>query len=489
MSAPVAVRPPTGVSGLGSLTLRLTRARFASRQGESLLYGASVLAYTVASALAFTVAGGTWMFYDRWRHPSGLLGQVVAEDKVFDAILAVYVGLAIFACCLLVPSVASLAASGAQLGARGRERRLASLRLLGLSSGDVTRMALLDAVIQSIIGTALGAVLYLVTLPAWGALEMQAMVVRPFDEMLVPWWLGLTVAAALVVLGVMASAWGLRQVRISPLGVARRANRPGARWWRVVTFLVLVGIAYGISSVTSLGGSKNIALPLTIMGIMVVLTIIAIDIAGPWVLQQVARALSHVPTPATMWASRRIIADPKTTWRRSASLGMLAFLGAYVCIMPITVGNDNSHATETGRTFMHRAAADFSKGALITLAVGFALTATAILITQASATIERAEQSRALHRMGASEGFGLRTMWLETFGPIVSASLIGAGLGSFLALPMANAIARSVGARAGEGVWLLLSVLGAGLAVAAAALAACHPLAHRLLQVQERKND
>ena len=62
----------TSATGLGTLSLQLTKTRFVSRQGESLLYLASILAYAICSALALTVAGGTWMFYNRWQHPFGL---------------------------------------------------------------------------------------------------------------------------------------------------------------------------------------------------------------------------------------------------------------------------------------------------------------------------------------------------------------------------------------------------------------------------------
>ena len=51
------------------LTARLTRARLAAREGEGLLYLASVLAHTVTTCAALSVAGGTWMLYSRGRHP------------------------------------------------------------------------------------------------------------------------------------------------------------------------------------------------------------------------------------------------------------------------------------------------------------------------------------------------------------------------------------------------------------------------------------
>jgi len=155
----------TGVRGLGSLSLQLTRQRFASRQGESWLYVASIAAFAVCSALALTVAGGTWMFVNRWRHPTGIIAQAVGADPSFANVLLFYVILAGIACALLIPSMASLTAAASVLGARGRERRLSALRLLGLSSGDVTRMSLIDTLIQAGIGCLIGSGLYLASLP------------------------------------------------------------------------------------------------------------------------------------------------------------------------------------------------------------------------------------------------------------------------------------------------------------------------------------
>ena len=135
----------SAATGLTGLTFQLTRARFAVRQGEALLFFASVLANTISAALAFTIAGGTMMFHERWSHPTGLLATLKAEDSDFGLVLMFYFVLALIATALLVPTMISLSASAAVLGARGREQRLSALRLLGLSSGDVTRMSLIDS--------------------------------------------------------------------------------------------------------------------------------------------------------------------------------------------------------------------------------------------------------------------------------------------------------------------------------------------------------
>lgn len=472
----------TAATGLVPFTFRLTRARFASRSGESLLYGASVLASSVCSAIAFTVAGGTWMFYRRWKAPTGLHAELAA-DPTFLSILAFYVALAGFACALIVPSLVSLAAAGAQLGARGRERRLAALRLLGLSSGDVTRMALLDAVVQTVIGTLIGFVVYVVTLPFWASLSFEAVGIA-VSEMWLPWWLATLVGVTLVALSMVAAAWGLRQVRISPLGVSRRANSPAARAWRLVLFVVVVVSAMATTLMLDVS-SASVSVAVTAG--MVLLFLAAMNVVGPFVLQTLARPLVFLPAPALVTAARRVIAAPGATWMRVSTLGVLAFIGGYLATMPLAY-EDDPVAQDPQDAFMRMAQNDFTQGAIITLAFGFALTATSLLITQASATIERAEQSRALYRVGVPDGFALRVMWLETFGPLLINTAIGTSFGVLLSTAMTME-ARSAGIHSGSGVVPMTSALAGGLLIAAAALWASHPLQRRILGTTHRRND
>lgn len=473
--------PSSRATGLGSLALRLTRARLAIRQGEGVLYLSSVAAFALSSALALTVAGGTWMFYNRWQHPTGVHAELLATDPTFETVLSMYFMMAVVACALLISSMVGLASGAAVLGARGRDRRLAVLRLVGLSSSDVTRMSLIDTAIQAVVGIAVGVVAYLVTLPAWGLLTMQAMPVAP-GEMVLPWWLGLAVCAATFVTGTSAAWWGLRQVRISPLGVSRRSVSPALRAWRAVAFVVLLVLFALVSQVLRFGDG---IVPFLIFAAVMVAVIQGFNLFAAWLLQLLARSLSHLPSATGMWAARRVQADARTTWRRVSGLGLLALIGSYIAVMPInlTASEDASQ-----QAFSSAAQWDFTKGAIITLGVGFALTAMSIFIAQASAILERAEQSLALANMGASARFLTRVTWWETLAPLVLAIALGAGLGLLLALPMASTAAK-LGMELWTGLPIMAGVLLAGIGLAIAALAACGPLQARVLATHERHND
>ena len=478
-------RGSTGrASGLERLTLRLTGARFTTRSGEGLLYLAGIFAYTISAALALTVAGGTWMFYQRWQHPSGLIAEVVTEDATFDGMLAFYVALAFFACALLIPALINLTAGAAVLGARGRERRLAALRLIGLSGADVTRMSLFEALIQTVIGTILGAVVYLVTLPLWGNLTMQGMPIEP-GEMLLPVGLFALVALAVVLIGMLAAWRGLRQVRISPLGVSRRANKPALSVLRAVAFLVVLVASVVLVNALPLGTDIGFWVA---FGAIVIALVAAMNLAAPWFLQLIARGMAHLPGPTMRWSARRIAADPAATWRRVSGIALLAFIGGFMALMPFSFAEPVLGGEATA-TFLHLARWDFTKGVIITLSVGFVLTAAAMLISQASATIERSEQTRAMARMGAPAGYALRVMWFETFAPLAVAVILGAGLGALMALPIYTFSVQQGVVADTPPILTMVVVLGAGLGLTALSLALCHPLYHRQLATQRRRND
>lgn len=420
------------------------------------------------------------MFYTRWEQPTGLLAALKAEDPTFDLILGFYVVLALIATALLVPAMTSLSASAAVLGAQGREQRLAALRLLGLSSGDVTRMSLIDSAIQASIGTLFGGLLYLVTAPFWGALEFQG---EP-TALILPWWLALTVAASNIVIALIATWWGLRQVRISPLGVARRGAKPRMTWKRVVAFLAILVVTFvGMPGLLSEGE----ATAYVVLAALISSVIFGYNLFGPWMLQIFARLYRLIPGPAALMAGRRIMADSRSAWRRIGGLGILALIAGFLGSMPFEM---NSNVNALMRTFADKVKWDLAKGVVITLTVALLLTATAILISQASSIFERAGLTVALHRLGTPSSFHTKARWLENLGPLALVTVVGYLVGLGIAQPVLLAMEKKLGQQASEtGNVVVAAVLVGGFVLAALALAATQPLQNKVLHTQRRRND
>lgn len=200
------------LSTLSRLGVQLQKASHTAGTGNKWLSALAVSAFTVSTWMAMTVAGGTWMFYERYRHPSAASLRAMS-----DGLRQTYVGLAALACVFVVPAMMSLVAQSAVLGASGRERRLAMLRLLGLSNRDITRLTLVETSALAFLGLVLGTVLYVVTAPAWSLVSFQNTHIGLW-EILLPWWGYPALWTIILVLAAVAAVVGLKRVMVSPLG-------------------------------------------------------------------------------------------------------------------------------------------------------------------------------------------------------------------------------------------------------------------------------
>src|SRR5699024_6806461 len=198
--------------------------------------------FAVSSLLTLTVVGGTWMFVSRMTdRPQAVIDALEIPPEYLDSQLQTYVVLAGIACALLVVPVLGLGAAAARLGARGRSRRLAALRLIGMTGSEVVRLSVVETVVQALVGSVIGVGLWLLTLPLWTALSFQGVPIGA-GEMLAPWWLVALAVIAVLLLAALSTIVGLRRVRISPLGVAANQVPPRLKAWRLAVVVVAVGI-------------------------------------------------------------------------------------------------------------------------------------------------------------------------------------------------------------------------------------------------------
>ncbi len=456
------------MSVVASLAPRLAVERIRATRGAGALDVMAVLAFTVSSWLAFTVAGGTWMFYQRWQVDGILTGTV------WERFAPEYVGLAGFACALLVIPILSLGASAARLGARGRSQRLASLRLIGMTGSEVVRMSVLETLVQAVAGIILGALIFVMSLPAWHLLEFQAHPIG-MSELLPPWWLWLGIPGVLLVLAALSTVVGLRRVSISPLGVARNVTPSRLKRWRLVAVVVLV-IGFLIY-----GHLANIETMAGLVGIVAFLAIVigSINLVGPWLLQTYARPSARTARVAKLLAARRIIDDPRAAWRNVSSLALLGFVAGFVVSMPTASGSTESDVASV--VFVR----DIQTGVAITLAVGLVLAATATLMTQASQVFDRAPESIALDRMGVPASIHVSIRRHVVLVPLA----IALGTSVSLGLLLSTVVAANSADFPVVGVSILAATVLLGFALSLAAAEACRPLQAGVLGEQRRRND
>ena len=464
-----------------TLVLDLHKAALRTRTGTGLVTLVAIISLTVSSTIAYLVAGGTWMFYQRSLRPQDFhVVQETLANGPDDPIMSIWVIMALFACAFLVPTIVSLTAQAAVLGASGREKRLATLRLIGLSSGDITRMTMLETAAQAAIGIVLGGFFSVLLAPIFSNMKFQDVYIQT-SELILPWWGYLTVAVVVFVLAVTASVVGMQRVRVEPLGVSRKEMPPALKYRSAILFVVFTVFTLIMVDRTSM--SSGIA-AMAIVAAVVSINVMLINWVAPFLLQVFYRMVSIMPGTSHFVASQRIAADAKTTWRRSASMAFFGVIAGYLVISP--VGEDGLTAMmseEPGIFMMFR---DLALGGVLTLVFGFILSAMSVFLGLASQIFEQAHLSRSLHLMGVSRSFYFRTQVFETLGPVVIVSLIGFTFGVMLGSVMLSSGIADVNfpmrlSMAG-------SILGIGWLFPLAAIAAVEPLRTRTLNVG-RNND
>jgi hypothetical protein len=223
---------------------------------------------------------------------------------------------------LLLP-VLVLIATATRLSAARREQRLAAMRLIGASDGQLRMVAAVEAAIAAVAGAALGLLGFLAVRPSAARLDLDGSPSFASDLRL-SWG-----AVALVVLGVPALAVAtalvaLRRVRISPLGVSRQAA-PGRPTWRRLIPLA-AGVVGCATSLPALAAAQGAWVPWAVAGIIAVL-VAGIVIAGPWLTRAIGLALIGLSgKPSTLLAGRRLADNPSAGFRSISGLVLAVFL-------------------------------------------------------------------------------------------------------------------------------------------------------------------
>jgi hypothetical protein len=432
------------------LTLTALLAR-PTRQGRAALV-LPVVAFAVTTALLLAVVGGTKMFLTDPRVTGSEFGFMYGQ-------------LSLLALILLAVPVATLGAAAARLSSRRRNDRLATLRLLGASSAEVSAMTVLEAGATALVGAVIGVGLYGAVLPLVGLLPFFG---GPIGAVAVwtGWGIVALVVAALTLLATASAAVGLRKVRLTPLGVRQRTDAAPRR-----TALIVVGVAavalmlLVVLNVNALGQLLG---PVAAIGVLLALfgtAMLVINLVGAPLVAARGRAMAKKSkTAAHLIAGRELAAHAATAWRRVSAISMISFIavvgGAGVSIADLA-------GDQAGPVFT-----DIRTGVMVTLVAGFLLLACSVGVTQAASVLEDRELIVGLDRLGMPEAQLRRARRMTVLVPLRWAALGGVGVGLVLSLPLV-------------GIALFISPISLGIVAAAfvlgfalvlIALAAVRPL-------------
>ncbi|MFJ8464632.1 FtsX-like permease family protein [Streptomyces swartbergensis] len=276
-------------------------------------------------AVSKSAAGDGW--YDEGQTArAGITGFAGTEPSIFTGVDQ---QTALLGAVLLVVPVVVLAAAAGRLGAARREQRLAALRLAGATPRQILAMTAAEAAAVGAAGALAGALAYGALLPVLA--EIPYGVGSWYTGQL---WVGLPWLAA-VVLGVtvlltVSAVTMLRQVALSPLGVAQQADPRRTRMIRLVLFAA--ALLYIVGSTGGHMTSRR-------MIVLLALFYGTFWLFGPWVVDRLGRIAGRLARrPATLLAARRLSDDPRGAWRTVSGLVLAGFVAGFFSVTRLDIG-------------------------------------------------------------------------------------------------------------------------------------------------------
>ncbi|SHK34710.1 FtsX-like permease family protein [Pseudonocardia thermophila] len=238
---------------------------------------------------------------------------------------------------LLLFPVLGLLGAAARLTAVRRAERLATLRLLGASTRQLTVVAVTEVTLVAAVAAVAGIVAEWLLAPALALIPLGGSGWYASD-LRVPPLVALAVVAGVALLAAAAATRGMRAVVVGPLGVVRRQAPRGLRWWHllgVVAALIVFGIAQAAVGTSGF----------TVVGLVIAVAVLAmfgvVWLVGPWVVRLVgarlARSARSVPR---LLAGRRMLDDPRGAFRPLAGLTLAVFVAGFLAPFSGALGGD-----------------------------------------------------------------------------------------------------------------------------------------------------
>lgn len=313
---------------------------------------------------------------------------------------------------LLAVPVVALALQALRMGSVDRDRRLATLRLAGLTPGELRMVSAIEAGRAAAVGTLLAGPGYLLlwvvagVLPPWGArvVPVPGVVDVALWLLLIP---ALTAAA-----GAAAALLGERHAC---------AGRPG----RANRAALVVGGALVVLPLVSVGLFASGSFPFLVIVGLVVLAFAS----GPWLVLGAARFLARRPGAEPLLAARHLRVDPRSTGRVA---GVLIVCGVALSIEALLV---YQLLAEPGRSDDGFYVAGFSTAGVAMLC-GAAVAIVTLVLGTADSLLAARRPLAALSVFGVDEAAVARVVRRQLLATAVPATVIGAvtGGGALIAL-------------------------------------------------------
>ena len=245
-----------------------------------------------------------------------------AEYNISKAVI--YAGIII----LLFP-VIMLVSIATRLGSVQREQRYASLRLIGVTNGQVTGIIATESFISTLIGIVAGWLLYLLVRPLLFDFTLSESRFWP-SAITVTTVQSLVIAGLTLVMSLFANWWGMRHVRTSPLGISQKQKmekKPG--WWRILPLLAsLATLIY--MTVHDPADSNEVLTMINAFLLLIVAMMFSLVVVTPWLTYHLAQFVSRLAKrPTVMIGTKYIRAHARAIARSVSGVVLALFAGSF----------------------------------------------------------------------------------------------------------------------------------------------------------------
>ncbi|MER7888812.1 FtsX-like permease family protein [Micromonospora sp. NPDC094482] len=413
--------------------LRLALAGTRTDSVRVLLTALSAALATLAALAALTVLAIPKPAGDAWAQSEQYRNALLREPGLR--------GGTAFALLLLCVPVLALAGQCARLGAPARDRRLAALRLAGATPGQVTRLAMLETGVASLLGTLAALAGYLGGRELFDRPDARGQLALPTDVLPSPWSMA-AVVLGLPLVAALATAVMLRRVTTSPLGVTRKANRErGPRPWAGV--LIGIGVlAFAVGgSIIRYDRSPDGPPVGTLLALLAgggLTAMIGVVTGTGWISHTTGRLLRrHARRPAALLAAGRLTADPWAGSRTFAALLAALIFGAGAAALranfalqdQLTREQNRLVGVDEGSDPFYLATMDLVD---LAVAVAVAIAATGLLVAVVEGIVARRRAYAALVATGVPRGTLARSIAWQSLLPAIPSILLALAVGTFL---------------------------------------------------------
>ena len=252
------------------------------------------------------------------------------------------------ACALLLP-VLVLIATASRLSAARREERFAAMRLIGATPHQISVIAAVEATVAAVAGVAVGFALFFVFRPLLIHVPFTGAPLAPGDLSL-RWLDVVLVVLGIPIVAAASARIALRRVRVSPLGVTRRASSVPPRIVRIVPLLAGIGL---LAYFDSAGKPKSTGSQILELLVGLALILVGLVLAGPWLTKVGSRLMANrAGRPAGLIAARRLLDNPRAAFRSISGLVLALFvtsaaIGALGSIVATRTQGGSARSTDT----------------------------------------------------------------------------------------------------------------------------------------------